>query len=137
MNIFTVTLATWARNVRALMVQLQAPGPGEAPITGDDVEVWQQPGVRANPVIRPTSEALVVELPNGQRLAFYVDKVRQTGVEPESGGVALVGDAAPTAAVYLRATGAVEITAASGQSVTLQGGVQPFVRGTDYADALD
>lgn len=138
-TLFKVTLTSWASSVRTLLVQLQGPtGPDGRPIPGDAVEAWQPAGLRARPLVRPTSEALVVELPNGERIALYVDKARLAGgVEPESGGVALVGDAAPATTIYLRASGAIEITAAAGQAVTLQGGAEPFVRGTAYANALD
>lgn len=125
---FKAFRAAWGARVRTLIVQIRsAAGQQE-----DAAEVWQQPGVRANPVIRPTSEALVFELPNGQRVAFYVDKVRQEGgLEPETGGVALVGDAAPAAAVYLRANGDVEVTPAAGRNVILAGGTLDAARKTD------
>ncbi len=130
----TVHLASWASRVRTLLVQLR--GPGGQP--EDAAEVWQPPGLRTRPVVRATTEAMVLELPNGGRLAFVVDKARDEGaVEPEAGETQLHGLSAQSAVVRIRASGAVEITAASGQVVTLQGGAQPFVRGTAYADALD
>lgn len=132
---FRVTLASWASRVRALLVQLR--GPDGAAIPGDGVEVVQPMGLRARPVVRASTEALVLELPNGERLAFVIDKARDEGaVEPEAGETQLHGLASQSAVVRIRASGAVEITAASGQPVTLQGGTQPYVCGTAYADAL-
>lgn len=118
MMFFRVTLASWASRVRALVVQLQGAGPEGRAIPGDGVEVVQPLGLRARPVIRATTEALVIELANGQRVALLVDKGRQEGgVEPETGGVALVGDAAPATTIYLRASGDIEVTSASGRHV--------------------
>lgn len=131
---FRVHRAAWAQRVRTLLVQVR----GAAGQQEDAAEVWQQPGVRAVPVVRASTEAMVFELANGGRIAFLIDKARDQGaVESEAGETQLHGLAAPSAVVRIRASGAVEITAASGQSVTLQGGEQPFVRGTAYADALD
>ncbi|MDO9016549.1 MAG: hypothetical protein Q8S73_26570 [Deltaproteobacteria bacterium] len=120
MMFYAVKLAQWATRVRALLVQLEgAPADGR-PIPAPSVEVVQPLGLRANPVVRESTEALVFELANGQRVAFVVDKVRQTGgVEPETGGVALVGDAAPATTIYLRASGDIEVTSASGRNVVV------------------
>lgn len=129
----TVHLASWANRVRTLLVQLR--GPGGQP--EDAAEAYQPMGLRARPFVRATTEAMVLELPNGGRIAFVIDKARDAGaVEPEAGETQLHGLAAQSAVVRIRASGAIEITAASGQMVTLQGGTQPFVCGTAYADAL-
>ena len=118
MMFYRVTLASWATRVRALLVQLR--GADGAAIPGDGVEVLQPMGLRARPVVRATTEAAVLELANGERIAFVIDKARDTGaVEPEAGGVALSGLAAPSATVYIRANGDVEITAASGRNVVV------------------
>mgnify|MGYP006921362956 FL=1 len=125
---FKVFRAAWGTRVRTLIAQIR----GAAGQQEDAAEVWQPAGLRANPVVRAKSEALVFELPNGQRIAFYVDKTRQEGgLEPETGGVALVGDAAPAAAVYLRANGDVEVTPAAGRNVILAGGTLDAARKTD------
>lgn len=137
----SVQLLSWGSRVRVLLAQLRTPlAPGAPEIPGEAVEVWQPPGLRARPVVRQSTEALEIEAPNGERVALVVDKGRDEGaVEPEDGGAALVGVSPASAAttIYLRADGTIEVTAAAGKKVVVQGGVQPFVRGTAFADALD
>jgi len=124
----TVHLASWASRVRTLLVQLR--GPGGQP--EDAAEAWQPMGLRARPVVRATTEAMVLELPNGGRIALVIDKARDEGaVEPEAGGVSLAGLADPSATVYIRANGDVEITPAAGRNVILAGGTLDAARKTD------
>lgn len=141
MIFYRVMRTAWsavADGTRTLLAQLQVPTAGATPIPAEDVEVLQPLGVRAKPVVRARTEAAVFELANGQRVCLLVDKTRDEGaVEPADGEVVMGGLAAPAAVVHIRASGAVEITAAAGQLVVMQGGAQPFVRGTAYADALD
>ena len=136
-SMFRVTLASWASEVRALVVQLQ--GPGARPIPGDAVEAWQPMGLRAHPVIRSTTEALVIELPNGERIAFKIDKGRdEGGVEAEAGETQLHGLSAQSAVVRIRANGDVEISPATGRNLVLAGGTLDAARATDpvTADAV-
>lgn len=130
-SFFRVTLARWAANVHTLL--LQGRGPGEQP--ADDVEAYQPLGLRTRPVVARSTEALVIELPNGERVAFVCDK-GLSSTPPEEGETQLHGLKETSAVVRIRASGAIEITAKSGQRVDLQGASQAFVRGDQYADAL-
>lgn len=114
----------------------QGRGHGGAP--DDALEVVQPPGLRARPPVRGTTEALVLELPNGDRFAFVIDKGSKSGaVAVEAGETQLHGCATPASVVRLRASGDIDVVAAPGRVVRLQGATQPFVRGTDLADAAD
>lgn len=136
-----VTAARWAE---ILLVQLRrgAEGDRAAAIPADDVEVLQPLGFRVRPVApdpdNGSLEAFVIEQSNGDRLAvMLVDKAQHAGdVSPEAGGVVVHGLAERSAVVYIRASGDIEITPKGGRRVILAGGEQPYVRGTDYADAL-
>ncbi len=130
-SFFRVTLARWAANVHTLL--LQGRGPGEQP--ADDIEAYQPLGLRTRPVVARSTEALVIELPNGERVAFVCDK-GLSSTPPEEGETQLHGLKETSAVVRIRASGAIEITAKSGQRVDLQGASQPFVRGDTYADRL-
>lgn len=125
---FRVHRAAWAQRVRALLVQVR----GAAGQQEDAAEVWQQPGVRAVPVVRASTEAMVFELPNGGRIAFLIDKARDQGaVEAEAGETQLHGLAAPSAVIRVRANGDVEVTPAAGRNVILAGGTLDAARKTD------
>lgn len=105
---FRVRALTWAADtVRTLLAQLR----GDGDIAADAVEVVQPAGLRARPTVTSTLEALVVEMPNGDRVAaFLVDKARAEGtVEPEAGETQLHGLADPGARVRLRADGSVDL----------------------------
>lgn len=113
---FRVTLARWASNVHALLVQ----GRGAGEIPADAVEVYQPQGLRAVPVPRAETEALVIELANGERLALLIDKARDAGaVVPEAGETQVHSLAQPAAVIRVRASGRIEITPLAGQDVVL------------------
>lgn len=125
MDRFRVTLARWASNVHALLVQGRAAGD----IPADDVEVYQPQGLRAVPVPRAETEALVVELANGERLALLIDKRRDAGaVVPEAGETQVHCLARPASVIRWRASGAIEITPLAGQDVVLAGGSTPVAK---------
>lgn len=131
-RVFRVTRA--APGARADVLVAQGSGPGGAP--DDALEVVEHPGLRARPVVRDTTEALVLELPSGDRFAFIIDKGSKEGaVAVEAGETQLRGCASAATVVRLRASGDVDVVAAPGRLVRLQGATQPFVRGADLADA--
>lgn len=130
-----VTLASWATRTSTLVGQLR--GVGEE---GDDdhaeahdgVEIAQPMGLRAKPVQRASLEGVVVTIGDERYVLCLIDKSRQTGaVEPETGGTVLYGCAAPDAVVYVRASGAIEITTKAGTDIVLNGGSLKVARATD------
>ena len=115
---FRVRALGWATDtVRTLLAQLR----GDGDIAADGVEVVQPAGLRARPPVTDTLEALVVELPNGDRVALaMVDKARAADtVEPEAGETQVHGMAQPGARMRLRADGSVIVESSSGATVTL------------------
>ena len=144
MTPWKVTAARFATRALTLLVQLRrgAEGDRAAAIPADDVEVLQPLGFRVRPVAPDPDtgslEAFVIEQSNGDRLAvMLVDKAQHAGdVSPEAGGVVVHGLAERSAVIYVRASGDIELTPKGGRRVILAGGGQPYVRGTDYADAL-
>lgn len=127
-QVFKVTRA--APGEREDVLVAQGRGPGGAP--DDALEVVEHPGLRARPVVRESTEALVIELPNGDRFAFLLDKgAREGGVALEAGETQLRGCAAPACVVRLRASGDVEVTPAAGRNVILAGGAQRVAREGD------
>ena len=113
---FKVYRAAWAQRVRTLVVQIR----GAAGQQEDAAESYQPMGLRTNPVVRASTEAMVFELPNGGRIALLIDKARDEGaVEAESGETQLHGLAAQSAVVRIRANGDIEISAASGRNVVV------------------
>ncbi len=82
-------------------------------------------GLRARPLVRESTEALVVELP-------VVDKGLADGaLALDEGEAQLRGCAQPAAVVRLRATGDVEVTPAPGRAVILAGGERAVARRGD------
>ncbi len=124
-TVFQITRAATS-DTREVSVA-QGRGQGGAP--DDALEVVEPPGLRARPVVRSSTEALVVELPNGDRFAFLLDKeAREGAVALEAGETQLRGCAVPAAVVRIRASGDVEITPAEGCSVILAGGTERVAR---------
>ena len=131
-RVFRVTRA--APGARADVLVAQGSGPGGAP--DDAIEVVEHPGLRARPVVRDTTEALVLELPNGDRFAFLLDKgAREGGVALEAGETQLRGCASAATVVRLRASGDIEVTPAEGRSVILAGGNARVARVGDAVSA--
>lgn len=117
-DMFGVRMLSWATGtVRTLLAQLR----GDGGIPADGVEVLQPAGLRARSPITDTTEALVVELPGGERLCLGVtDKHRADNtVEPEEGETQLHGLSHANARVRLRADGSVIVESSSGASVVL------------------
>lgn len=131
MDRFRVTLARWASNVHTLLVQ----GRGAGDIPADAVEVYQPQGLRSVPVPRAETEALVIELANGERLALLIDKKRDGAVVPEAGETQVHGLSQPAAVIRVRASGKIEVTPLAGQDVVLAGGSLEVARRTDPVTA--
>lgn len=133
-RVFPLTRAAPGASADVLVAQ----GLGHGGATDDALEVVESPGLRARPVVRDSTEALVLELPNGERFAFIVDKGAKDGaVALEAGETQLRGCATAASVVRLRASGDIDVVSAPGRMVRLQGATQPFVRGADLADAAD
>lgn len=125
------TAASTAR--RVLTAQLRGLGASGADATAENIdgadagaggaEIVQPLGLVARPVLTEHTEALVVELRDGDEVIAIavVDKSR-AALTVEEGGVRLVG-AGPNnttaAGVYIRATGALELTSEAGQDILL------------------
>lgn len=126
----TRTAPAEGRNV----ITAQGRGHGGAP--DDSIEIVETPGLRARPPVRASSEALVLELPNGDRFAFLVDKGARTGaVACEDGETQLHGAANAATVIRLRASGDIEITPATGRNVILAGGTAKVAREGDAVAA--
>ncbi len=118
-QVFRITRA--APREGADLLVAQGRGHGDAP--DDALEVVQPVGLRARPVVRGSTEALVFELPNGDRFAFVIDKAAADGaVALEAGETQLRGCAMAASVVRLRASGDIEVTPAAGRHVVLAGG---------------
>lgn len=131
-QVFMITRAAPGASAEVLVAQGQ--GPGGAP--DDALEVVEHPGLRARPVMRGTTEALVIELPNGDRFAFIIDKgAREGGVALEAGETQLRGCASAATVVRLRASGDIEVTPADGRSVILARGGAHVAREGDAVSA--
>lgn len=118
-SLFTVTLARWARSARTLVMQGRASGAG----VDDDLEVVQPIGLHARPPVRSSTEALVVELPNGDRFAFPIDKGAAEGaVEAETGETQLYASGNAAVVIRLRPSGDIEIAAGEGRDIIHNGG---------------
>lgn len=115
-RIYQITRAAPGASHDLLIVQGR--GPGDVP--DDTIEVIESPGLRTRPVVRASTEAVVLELENGDRFAFVIDKHKDAGAVPtEAGETQLRGCAKPAAVVRLRASGAIQVVAAPGQHVEL------------------
>lgn len=131
MDRFRVTLARWASNVHTLLVQ----GRGAGDIPADAVEVYQPQGLRSVPVPRAETEALVIELANGERLALVIDKKRDGAVVPGAGETVVHSLAQPDSVIWWRSSGRIEVTPLAGQDVVLAGGSLEVARRTDPVTA--
>lgn len=130
-----LTLSAWGTRASTLVAQLRGAGEegdDDAAEAFDGVEVAQPMGLRAKPVQRASLEGVVVEIGDERYVLCLVDKSRQTGaVEPDTGGTTLYGLAEPSAVVYVRASGAIEITTKTGTDIVLNGGSLKVARATD------
>ena len=146
-RIARTAVSTTRRVVTASIVGIGNVGDDASAERVDNCEVAQPLGLFAVPVLTPQTEGVVARLADRPFILFVLDKGR-TAQACEDGGTKLYGVGPDNAAaiVYIRATGAIEVTAKTGQTVTivaggagtviLQDGSQPFVRGTQYGTAL-
>jgi len=114
----------------------------------DDVELAQPAGLFALPQTTSNTEAVVIRRGDEAVALVVIDKSRPPQ-DVEAGETRLhgVGGSNSATVIRLRANGAVEITALTGQNVTvtapaagvviLQNGTQAFVRGNDFSTALN
>lgn len=101
-------------------------------------EIVQPLGLVARPVLSEHTEALIVELRDGDEvIALAVLDKSRAAVVVEEGGVRLVGAGGSngSAGVYIRAAGAVEIDSEAGQDVKLNAGTLAVARETDPVSA--
>lgn len=147
-RIARTAVSTTRRVVTASIVGIGNVGDDASAERVDNCEVAQPLGLFAVPVLTSQTEGVVVRLADRPFILFVLDKDR-TAQACEDGGTVLygVGSANAAARVYLRATGAIEVTAKTGQTVTivaggagtviLQDGSQAFVKGNAYSTALN
>ena len=146
-----VLAAEVSTNTRCLTVQISASGDqgdnNSDTERGDGVEVAQPLGLFAVPTITATTQAPFLRVGDQMYALAVIDKGAATQA-CETGGTKVYGAGSGNAAavVYIRASGAIEVTAKTGQTVTItaggagtiimQDGSQAFVRGTQYGTAL-
>lgn len=147
-RISRTAVSTARRVVTASIVGIGNAGDDASAERVDNCEVAQPLGLFAVPVLTSQTEGVVARLADRPFILFVLDKGR-TAQACEDGGTVLygVGSANAAARVYLRAAGAVEVTAKTGQTVTivaggagtviLQDGSQAFVKGNAYSTALN
>lgn len=139
--------STTLRVVTASIVGSGDPGDNASAERVDGCETVQPLGLIARPVLTALTEALVARVADKPVVLALLDKSRPAQAADE-GGVKLygVGSSNSAAVVYIRATGAIEVTSTANTNVSvvaggtgavrLQDASQPFVRGTQYATAL-
>jgi hypothetical protein len=120
---------------RVLTAQVRGATTDDAPADAeehDEVEVLQPAGLMARPELTETTEAVVVVRGDEPVALLLIDK-GAAAQQPEAGEVRLHGVAAASATtvVRIRANGDLEITAASGRDVKVNGGTLKVARVTD------
>lgn len=147
-RIARTAVSTTRRVVTASIVGIGNVGDDASAERVDNCEVAQPLGLFAVPVLTSQTEGVVARLADRPFILFVLDKGR-TAQACEDGGTKLYGVGPDNAAaiVYIRATGAIEVTAKTGQTVTivaggagtviLQDGSQAFVKGNAYSTALN
>ena len=146
-RIARTAVSTTRRVVTASIVGIGNVGDDASAERVDNCEVAQPLGLFAVPVLTPQTEGVVARLADRPFVLFVLDKGR-TAQACEDGGTKLYGVGPDNAAaiVYIRATGAIEVTSVTNTNVTLtaggtgivrfQDGSQAFIRGNDYSAAL-
>lgn len=134
-DLVTVTRLDADTQRRAVLAQVRGAVTDDDPDNAeehDDVEVLQPAGLIARPELTATTEAAVVMRGDELVAVVLIDK-GATAQTPEAGEVRLHGVAAAsaTAVVRIRANGDVEVTAASGRDVIVNGGTLKVARVTD------
>lgn len=134
-DLATVTRLDADAQRRVITAQIRGAVTDDAPEDAeehDEVEVLQPAGLLARPELTATTEAAVVMRGDEPVVILLIDK-GATAQTPEAGEVRLHGVAAAsaTAVVRIRANGSIEITAASGQDVVVNGGSLKVARDTD------
>jgi hypothetical protein len=141
-------VSTTRRVVTASIVGIGNVGDDASAERVDNCEVAQPLGLFAVPVLTPQTEGVVARLADRPFVLFVLDKGR-TAQACEDGGAKLYGVGPDNAAaiVYIRATGAIEVTSVTNTNVTLtaggtgtvrfQDGSQAFVKGNAYSTALN
>jgi hypothetical protein len=135
---------------RVTTVQITGAGAEGADSTAETVsscEVIQPLGLMAYPTLGTGTEALIARIGDNPVALALIDKTR-TAQAVEAGGVKMYGpgDGNAAAVVYIRASGAVEVTSKTNTNVTLtaggtgivtmQDGSQAFLRGNQFATAV-
>ncbi len=131
----TVTRLDADAQHRVLTAQVRGAATDDADATveeHDEVEVLQPAGLIARPELTATTEAVVV-LRGDEPVALLLIDKGAAAQQPEAGETRLHGVAAAsaTAVVRIRANGSIEVTAASGQDVKVNGGTLKVARVTD------
>ena len=118
---------------KLLQAQLRgdgAEGDNENAVPGDKATVFSQLGLVARPVVRATLRAIGYDHGDEVWILKMYDKSKQpSGVN--AGDVVLFGIETPGATVWIRSSGKIEINAASGQDIVLNGGNLKVARDTD------
>ena len=146
-RIARTAVSTTRRVVTASIVGIGNVGDDASAERVDNCEVAQPLGLFAVPVLTPQTEGVVARLADRPFILFVLDKGR-TAQSCEAGGAKLYGVGPDNAAaiVYIRATGAIEVTSVTNTNVTVtaggtgvvrfQDGSQAFVKGNAYSTAL-
>lgn len=131
-----VTVSTSERRMTGQVRARGQTGANDAAEPGEDCEIQQPLGLMARPIVTARTEAVYLRRGDELVITCMLDTGR-SAQSVESGETRLYGAGADnqTAVVRIRANGSIEVTPAAGQSLTFAEGAQPYVRGTDFADA--
>jgi len=141
-----LTVSTANRVTTAQITGAGDAGDDSTAETVDACEVVQPLGLMANPTLAATTEALIARLGDRPVVLAIMDKGRAAQAV-EAGGVKLYGPGSANAAavLYIRASGAIELTTVTNTDATLtaggtgrivmQDGSQAFVRGNQFSTA--
>ena len=142
-----LTVSTVRRVTTAQITGAGAEGAGATAETVSSCEVIQPLGLMAYPTLGTGTEALIARIGDNPVALALIDKTR-TAQAVEAGGVKMYGpgDGNAAAVVYIRASGAIEVTSVTNTNITIvaggtgvvvmQNGSQAFIRGNDYSTAL-
>lgn len=137
-KITATAVSSSSRVVTVQVVGVGAEGDDDGAQSFDDVESAQPCGLMARPALSRTTEGVCVRRGDEMVALVLLDK-GAPAQDVEAGETRLygVGSDNATAVIRLRAVGAVQIVAKTGQRVDMQGATQAFVRGDDYSTALN
>lgn len=135
MKLLATSLGSSARVVLAQLRGVGTEGDDDNAEPFDSSEVVQPMGLVSRPVATSSLEALVLRDGDEAIVIAIVDKGMTALSDLDEGETRLYGAQRPTATLRIRASGAIEITAHSGQDIVLNGGTLRVARESDAVSA--